>query len=79
MVFASIWGYYVGKAWLRKRGLAAATIGSLAAAAALHGLYDFVVIGVPSPGLPLAAFIVAGLWIWRLRLIRDLHEDYRAR
>lgn len=78
MVFASIWGYYIGRAWLRKRRVAAAVCGSLAVSAALHGIYDFVVIGMPNPGLPLAALLIAGLWIRRLYLIRDLHQDYRS-
>jgi len=78
MVFASIWGYYIGRAWLRKRGMVVALCASLAFTAVLHGVYDFVVIGLPDRGLPTAAVLIAGLWIWRLYLIRDLHERYRA-
>jgi len=77
MVFASIWGYHIGRAWLCRRGIAAAVLGSLAFTALLHGLYDFVVIGLPEPGMIVAAVLVAGLWIWRLFLIRDLHEAYQ--
>jgi hypothetical protein len=28
--------------------------------------------------MAVAAFLIAGLWIWRLFLIRDLHAQYRA-
>lgn len=77
MVFASIWGYYIGRAWLRRRARTAAVLASLALAALVHGVYDFVVIGLPAPALPIAVFLIAGLWIWRLCLIRDLHATYR--
>lgn len=79
IVFASIWGYYVGRAWLRGRGRAAAVLASLAVSAGVHGVYNFVVIGMPTPGLPVAASLIAGLWIWRLCLIRDLHAVYHQR
>jgi RsiW-degrading membrane proteinase PrsW (M82 family) len=51
IVFASIWAYYIGRA------------------------YDFIVIGLPAPALPIAVFLIAGIWIWRLCLIRDLHAS----
>ena len=51
---------------------------SLAFTAVIHGIYDFVVIGLPRPGMAVAAALIAGLWIWRLFLIRDLHAQYRA-
>ncbi len=76
IVFASIWGYYLGRARLRADRFWLALVSSLACAALLHGLYDFVVIGLPSPGLPIAALLVTSLWIWRLFLIRDLHAHY---
>jgi RsiW-degrading membrane proteinase PrsW (M82 family) len=77
IVFASIWGYYVGRAWLRGRGRVATVLAALAVSAGVHGVYNFVVIGMPSPGLPIATCLIAGLWIWRLCLIRDLHAAYR--
>lgn len=77
IVFASIWGYYVGRAWLRRRGRAVAVLAALAFSALVHGVYNFVVIGLPAPGLPVAACLIAGLWVWRLCLIRDLHAAYR--
>jgi RsiW-degrading membrane proteinase PrsW (M82 family) len=76
MVFASIWGYYIGRAWLCRRHVALTVAASLTFTALLHGIYDFVVIGLPEPGLPVAAFLITGLWVWRLLLIRDLHAAY---
>lgn len=78
IVFASIWGYYIGRAWLRQRGVAVTVVSSLAVTAFIHGIYDFAVIGLPRPGMAVAAFLIAGLWIWRLFLIRDLHARYPA-
>ena len=78
IVFASIWGYYIGRAWLRRRAVGRTVLASLAFTAFLHGIYDFAVIGIPQPGMAVAAFLIAGLWIWRLFLIRDLHARYRA-
>jgi RsiW-degrading membrane proteinase PrsW (M82 family) len=77
IVFASIWGYHVGRAWLRRRAVAPTLFAALGFSALVHGVYNFVVIGLPAPGLPIAAGLIAGLWIWRLRLIRDLHAAYR--
>lgn len=73
IVFASIWGYFVGRAFLCKRSIIPVAIASLAAAAAVHGLYDFVVIGWAPEALPLAAILIVAVWIWRLREIRYLH------
>jgi RsiW-degrading membrane proteinase PrsW (M82 family) len=76
IVFASIWGYYIGRAWLRRRAVAATVLASLALTAFIHGVYDFAVIGLPQPGMAVAAALITGLWVWRLFLIRDLHARY---
>jgi RsiW-degrading membrane proteinase PrsW (M82 family) len=73
IVFASIWGYYIGRAWLCRKPMAFTIIASLACTAFLHGVYDFLVIAMPPLALPMAALLVAGIWIWRLYVIRDLH------
>ncbi len=73
IVFASIWGYYIGKAYLCRRSLGRTILAALAFTAILHGIYDFVVIALPKPALPVAAFLILSIWLWRLRLIRDLH------
>lgn len=76
IVFASIWGYHIGRAWLCGRTRFGVVIGWLAFTAFIHGIYNFAVIGLPVIGLPIAATLITGLWIWRLILIRDLHEAY---
>jgi len=74
IVFASIWGYYIGRAFLCKRSLVLPILLSLAGTSILHGVYDTLVIAWPMSALPQAAFLIVAIWIWRLRLIRDLHE-----
>ena len=73
IVFASIWGYYIGRAYLCRKFLGRTIFAALAFTAILHGVYDFVVIALPAPALPVAAFLIVGIWLWRLWLIRDLH------
>lgn len=73
IVFASIWGYYIGRAYLCRRNLGRTIVACLAFTAFLHGIYDVVAIAMPAPALPAAAFLIVGIWLWRLRLIRDLH------
>jgi RsiW-degrading membrane proteinase PrsW (M82 family) len=77
IVFASIWGYYVGRACLEGRRLIPAIIVALAATAVLHGLYDYLVIAMPAFALPTSALLVLGIWIWRMFLIRDLQAAAR--
>jgi RsiW-degrading membrane proteinase PrsW (M82 family) len=73
IVFASIWGYYIGRAYLCKKSLGRTIIAALAFTAILHGLYDVVAIAMPTPALPIAAALIMSIWLWRLWLIRDLH------
>ena len=72
IVFASIWGYYIGRAHLCRRSIGPTIVMALAFTAFLHGIYDFVVIAMPPPALPIAALLVVSIWLWRLRLIEDL-------
>ena len=74
VVFASIWGYVVGKAKLCRKPLFFYIVGSLGFAALAHGLYDYVAIGLAPDALPVAALIVLIIWVWRLWTIRDLHS-----
>ena len=53
----------------------AALVGTLAVAATLHGLYDFVVILNPRNSLPIAALLIVAIWLWRLKLMRSLHDE----
>lgn len=75
MVMASIWGLWMTRAKLEQRSVATATILGFAAAAGLHGFYDFLVLLNPHSSLPLAALIIAGLWLWRLRVLRQLRDE----
>jgi RsiW-degrading membrane proteinase PrsW (M82 family) len=74
IVFASIWGHWVAAAHLNGRGFALAAFASVSIAAALHGLYDFAVLLNPGYSLPIAALIIVSLWLWRLRLLRNMHR-----
>lgn len=73
IVFASVWGYYIGRACLCREFLGRTIFAALALTAMVHGIYDFVVIALPAPALPIAAVLIVGIWMWRLLLIRDLH------
>lgn len=75
IVFASIWGHWIARARLSGERLLPAILLGLAIAAGLHGIYDFIVILQPRFALPVAALIIAGVWLWRLRLMRRLHEQ----
>lgn len=75
ILFASIWGYWISRARLSSLSVArAASLGFLLAAF-LHGLYDFLVLLHPVAALPVAALLIVGIWIWRLRLMHRLHEQ----
>jgi RsiW-degrading membrane proteinase PrsW (M82 family) len=74
ILFASIWGHWIGRAYLAGRSIVPATIASLAIAAGLHGLYDFVVILNPRLGLPIAALLILAMWLWRLKVLRAMHK-----
>lgn len=75
IVFASIWGYYIGRAFLCQKNLVPTILISLAGTAIVHGIYDTLVIAWPMSALPQAAFLIGMIWIWRLQLIRDLHAQ----
>jgi RsiW-degrading membrane proteinase PrsW (M82 family) len=77
IVFASIWGYYVGRACLERRRVLPTIIVAVGLTALLHGVYDYLVIAMPKFALPISALMVLGLWVWRIFLIRDLHQVAR--
>jgi RsiW-degrading membrane proteinase PrsW (M82 family) len=74
MLFASIWGYTIGRAHLGGEPLLPAITRGFLLAAGLHGLYDFIVLQQSLNALPVAAVLILGGWIWRLRLLRALHD-----
>jgi len=77
MVLASIWGYYIGLACLRRTHVIRTVVASLGVTALLHGIYDYLVIAMPAFALPTSALLVLGIWIWRLFLLRALHREAR--
>ena len=74
ILFASIWGYTLGCAHLRGQSLLRGFASGFLIAAGLHGLYDFIVLQQSLNALPIAALLIVGMWIWRLRLLRGLQE-----
>ena len=76
ILFASIWGHWIARAHLAGRKVIRTTFLSVAAASFLHGLYDFIVLLNPRFALPIAALMIIGIWIWRLRVLRrNLHKQ----
>jgi RsiW-degrading membrane proteinase PrsW (M82 family) len=75
ILFASIWAYWITRAWLAKASIVRPALSGFLLAAGLHGLYDFMVLRYPVSALPIAAAMIAAIWIWRLRLMRRLHEE----
>lgn len=75
MAFASIWGYRIGVAYVAGRPLIAAIAQGLLIAAVLHGIYDFIALQRPVFGLPIAAAIIVSIWVWRLLLLRKMHDQ----
>jgi len=75
ILFASIWGHWIGTAHLAGRSIIGCALKGFIVAAVLHGLYDFVVLIHPGWSLPVAATGILLLWVWRLKLLRALHLD----
>ena len=78
ILFASIWGFYIGAAHLQRKSMLGTVLGALAITALLHGIYDFVAIALPVTALPASALLMLGIWMWRMYLIRDLHDEARS-
>jgi len=75
ILFASIWGHWIAQAHLMKRSVAKAAVAGLAVAAGIHGLYDFIVVLNPRNSLPIAALVIVSIWLWRLKLMRAMHDE----
>jgi len=75
ILFASIWGHWIGRAHLEQRSIARAALVGFAVAAGLHGLYDYLALLNPRNSLLFAALMIATLWLWRLRLMRRMHDE----
>ena len=75
MLFASIWGFTIGCTRIRGESILHPMTGGFLVAAGLYGLYDFIVLQQSLNALPIAALLVVGGWVWRLRLMHGLHES----
>ncbi len=75
ILFASIWGFAIGCVHIAGRSIWFAAARSFAIAAGLHGLYDFAVLQISINALPIASLVIVAIWIWRLKLMRTLHEE----
>lgn len=78
IVFASVWAYHIGEAHVARRGVAGSAVRWLALTAMLHGIYDFIVLGLSETALLAAAAVIVGVWLWRLWVIRRLHARHAA-
>jgi len=66
-VFASIWGYSMGKARIEKTSLARSFLFGFPMAAIAHGLFNFF---TTDPSLRIAgAFFILFIWIWQIRTL----------
>jgi RsiW-degrading membrane proteinase PrsW (M82 family) len=69
-IFASIWGYAAGTAWLKSRSILKASFLGLGLAALCHGLFNFL---TTSPGLRVgASLLILIIWVWQICLIERL-------
>jgi RsiW-degrading membrane proteinase PrsW (M82 family) len=75
VLFASIWAHWITQAFLTGKSLGLATALGFLVSALLHGAYDFLVLLEPVSALPIAATMIAAIWVWRLILIRRLHRE----
>ena len=75
ILFASIWAHWITRSWLEGKSIVRRTVSGFLLAAGLHGLYDFMVLRHPVSALPIAAMMIAAIWVWRLRLMHRMHED----
>ena len=71
-IFASIWGYTVGVAWLESRSVFKASALGIGLAALFHGLFNFL---TTSPALRVgASILILIIWIWQIRLIERIRH-----
>lgn len=75
ILFASIWAHWITRARLGALPIGPALISGYFLSAFLHGVYDFLVMLNPVFALPIAATLIIAIWIWRLMLLRRLHQD----
>jgi RsiW-degrading membrane proteinase PrsW (M82 family) len=66
-VFASIWGYAVGRAFLARRSIVPAAVIGLGLAGIAHGLYNFLTFSHTMRFL--SAVLILGIWMWVIRTL----------
>lgn len=75
-VFASIWGYTLGKARIENTSLAKGFLIGFPLAALAHGLFDFL---TTDPSLRIAgALFILLIWVWQIRILEradDRHPE----
>ena len=69
ILFASLWGYPIGRAVVEKRPLLPAIVRGLVAAIFVHGIYDFLVFSMGTGTQLVAAGLILAVWLWRMYLI----------
>lgn len=79
ILFASIWAYWITRAHIAGLPIFRATLTGFLLAAGLHGIYDFLVLRYPLWALPLAAAMIGALWVWRLQVMRRMHDSAAGR
>jgi RsiW-degrading membrane proteinase PrsW (M82 family) len=75
ILFASIWAQRISSARVAGVSITRAALQGLLLAAFGHGIYDFLVLLQPVTALPIAASLIIAIWIWRLRLMQQMHQD----
>lgn len=74
-IFSSIWGYFVGLAFMRKTSLLKASLAGLGFAAISHGLFDFL---TTSPTLRIAsALLILFIWLWRIKTMDRMVDEQK--
>jgi len=68
-------GHWITRARLRGQPIGLPLLSGYFLSAFLRGIYDFLVLINPVFALPIAAALIVAIWIWRLILLRRLHQD----
>ncbi len=68
-LFASLWGYPLGRAIVAGQPLGIPLTKGLGAAVFVHGIYDFLVFGMAMWPRLLAATVILAVWLWRMHLM----------
>jgi len=76
VAFASIWGYFVGRAAMQGHSLLLASATGLGLAALAHGVYDFISLGLGPAARLIAASLSLLVWLWRMGICANWHRRY---